>query len=112
MPPWMCVYAALSLPAGYGVTVSSTTGYVLKNGSQSIPYTLTWDDGGAGNLGNSATPLTNNVLLSNQTHANIISPVCLAGSNARLKLSISQAAMTGALSGTYSGTINIIVSSI
>ena len=108
----LCIYSALSIPGGYGVTVTSAGGYVLKNGGNSIPYSLSWDDGGVGNLGNSYTPLTNGVNLSGRARANIVSPVCLAGPNARLKLTISQSDMNAALAGTYTGTISITVSSI
>lgn len=104
----LCVYSTVT--ADYGVKVNQTGGYNLKNGTASIPYSLSWDDGGVGNLGLSATSLTNNVRIGNRQRANLVSPVCLTGPNARLNLDITQAAMQAAMSGSYSASIDIIVS--
>lgn len=111
----MCI-GHISLPStdGYGVTVSSAGGFVLTNGARQIPYTLYWEDSGAGNLGSSVgTQLSNNVKLSGQHNANILSALCVlgtVGANARLTIKITQADMTAALAGTYSGTITILIS--
>lgn len=104
----LCVYSTLS--ADYAVKVTKAGGYNLTGTGGSIPFSLSWDDGGIGNLGVSSSPLTNNVKLTGRAHAYMVSPVCIAGPSARLNINITQAAMQAALSGNYSGTIDIIVS--
>ena len=111
----VCVYS-VHLPASssYGVTVSSPGGYYLKNGTQQIPYTLFWEDSGAGSLGsNGGTQLLNNTKLPNRNNANTLSILCalgLSGPTARLYLKITQSDMNAALAGTYTGTITIMLS--
>ncbi|MBM3618487.1 MAG: hypothetical protein FJX23_08095 [Alphaproteobacteria bacterium] len=108
----LCMYSYDLLPiTGYAITVSSVGGYNLKSGPRNIPYSLTWDDGGAGNLGASGgAALTNGVKKTGLLRANILDSTCtLSGPNARLNLKITQAAMTAALAGTYTGIITILV---
>lgn len=111
----ICIYSigVLSSP-DYGVTISAPGGYVLRNGTRQIPFSLFWDDGGSGNLGvNSGTQLTNNVKLTNRKNANLLSVTCalgLSGPTARLNIRISQAAMAAALAGTYNNTLTILIS--
>jgi len=111
----ICVYTLKLLSANdYAVTASSPGGFVLKNGTQQIPYTLYWEDSGVGNLGSSSgTQLTNGVKLGSRQNGNIISSSCSllpAGPNARLYLKITQADMTAALAGTYTGTVTLMIS--
>lgn len=110
----LCVYAVLPIAGQYAIRASSPDGFVLKNGTQQIPYTLYWNDGGAGNLGGSlGTQLANNVTLTGQQNANVLSALCLlgvTGPTARLTLRISDAAMTAALAGTYNGTLTLMIS--
>ncbi len=109
----ICIYA-LGVPSlnTYAVQASSPGGFFLNSGSKQIPYTLAWEDSGGGNLGsNSGTALTNNVKLTGRNNANILSANCaLGGNNARLYLKITQASMTSALAGTYTGTVTIVIS--
>ena len=115
----LCVYT--TLVGNYVITATSTGGFQLVNGVNSIPYTLRWEDSGAGALGSSGgTALTNNVGLTNRQHSNssLISTDCStgapAGANARLYLDITKAAMTAAPGSSlpYSGTLTLIVSPI
>ena len=111
----ICVYS--TIVGNYGITISSTGGFVLSNGAYQIPYTLSWDDGGAGGLGASSTPLSNNVTLASRTHMNILTTNCSVGvltpgPTARLTLTISQAAMIAARAGTYTGTITLVLSAM
>jgi hypothetical protein len=109
----VCIAATVTVPLGdYAITVTGGSGgYVLTSGSNQIPYTLAWESSGAGNLGSSSgSQLSNGVLLDNQPNAYILAPFCGNGNNARLHINITQAAMTAALAGTYSGTITIMVS--
>lgn len=128
LPPWgigdgpvsahidICI-ANIQLPItdNYAVTISSPGGYVLNAaGGQTIPYSLYWEDSGAGSLGSSnGAQLSDNVKSSGFQNANVLSALCLlglSGPNARLNLKITQAAMTAALAGNYSGTITIVIS--
>lgn len=109
----ICAYTLLG---NYNVTVSSPGGFVLTNGANTIPYTLKWEDSGAGNLGSSGgSAMTNNVALVNRLNANssLFSNDCSTGiptgPTARLYLNITQAAMNAAPAGTYSGTITLLI---
>lgn len=110
----MCAYTTLL--GYYSVMVSSAGGYVLTSGANQIPYTLRWDDSGAGALGTGGTALTNNVKLNNRQNPNysLLSNDCSLGApsgpTARLLLNITQAAMTAAPAGVYTGTISITLS--
>jgi hypothetical protein len=111
----ICVYSiSLFASPDYGVTISSPGGFFLKNGAQQIPYSLYWEDSGAGHLGSSnGTQLLNNTKLPNRGNANTLSVLCalgLAGPTARLYVKITQADMNAALAGTYNGTITILLS--
>lgn len=111
----ICVYVIKLLSnSDYAITASSPGGFFLNNGPQKIPYTLYWEDSGAGHLGSSGgTQLSNNVKLGSRQNANILSPLCalgLIGPNARLYLKITQADMAAALAGTYTGTVTLMIS--
>jgi hypothetical protein len=110
----MCIAATATVPlSGYAITVTGGSGgFALTSGSNRLPYSLSWEDSGVGNLGtNSGTSLNSGVLLDNQLNAYILSaPFCSSGNNARLHITITQAALTAALAGTYTGTITLMVS--
>ena len=109
----VCIAATLTVPlSDYAVTATGSNGYNLVNGTNLIPYTLTWESSGAGNLGTSnGTALSNGVLLDNQPNAYVLSaPFCSTGNNARLHIKITQAAMVAAMAGTYTGTITLLIS--
>lgn len=108
----ICIYTNNLAPlGGYAINISSPGGFFLTNGSGNIPYSLRWDDSGAGNLGSEpGSPLTNGVTLTGQLRGNILDNSCtLLGPNARLNLSITQSSMESALSGTYTGTITLLL---
>ncbi len=112
----LCIYALVTVPlTSYSITISSPGGYILTSGSHQIPYSLYWDDSGAGNLGSTnGTQLSNNVALTGQMKANILSTSCALGNpsgpNARLTIKITTQDMTNALAGNYTGTITLLVS--
>ncbi len=108
----VCVYSSLNTPAGgYGITVTQAGGFYLINGGAKIPYSLTWNDGGVGNLASSnGVTLTNGVELAGQANANTVSPLCITGPNARLGFTVNASDMTAALAGTYSGSITLLLS--
>jgi hypothetical protein len=109
----VCIAATATVPSSqYAITATGSSGFTLTSGSNHIPYSLTWEDSGAGNLGTSpGTALSNGVLLDSQANAYILSaPFCATGNNARLHLKIAQTDMIAALAGTYTGTITLMVS--
>ncbi len=110
----VCAAATSTVPAGgYAITATGSSGFTLISGSNHIPYTLAWEDSGAGALGtNSGTQLSSGVFLDGQAAAYTATPtLCLIGGpTARLHIKITQADMTAALAGTYTGTITLMVS--
>lgn len=108
----ICIYG-LNLPAllNYAITVSSSpSGFNLSNGAQQLPYSLYWSDAGAGSLGSSlGTQLADGVKLTGRSNHNILLANCGGSPNARLTLKITQAAMTSIPSGTYSGTVTLLL---
>lgn len=111
----VCIYSIGVLSStDYAVTITAPGGYILKNGTKQIPFSLFWEDSGAGNLGSSpGTQLSNNVKLGKRKNANLLSTNCAiapSGPTARLYIKISQADMTAALAGTYNATITIMIS--
>jgi len=109
----LCVYAGGNSPAGgYAITASGSGGsFALRNGSNQLPFSASWDDGGAGNLGGSSTTLGSGGKLAAQVNANTSSPTCfLSSPTARLTLKLSATNLTAALAGTYTGTITLTLS--
>ncbi len=115
----LCVYTTLA--GSYAITATSVTGFTLVSGLNTIAYTLSWEDSGAGALGsNGGTAMTNNVALTNRQHSNssLTSTDCStgapAGANARLYFKITKAAMTAAKGSAtpYTGTLLLTVSAM
>ena len=111
----VCVYHTVA--ATYAIkAVGDGPGYVLKSGSGSLPYSVTWNDGGAANpAGGATSPLTDNVKLSGlsaartQTDAPANSDDCNGGGSptAQLTITISQADLDAATDGTYTGVLTL-----
>ncbi len=119
---FVCVYRENTSGSSrsYGIQATGDgPGFALKAASYSIPFSVTWNDGGAGNPGGGSTsPMSNNVTLSNRNNArnNLDLPAssadCNGGSSptARVRLTISAADMDAAPDGTYTGTITLLLS--
>ncbi len=109
----ICIYG-LNIPTltSYAITASSSpAGFKVASGSNEIAYSLYWEDSGAGSLGSTlGTELHDGVKLYPQHNLNILSSSCaITGPTARLTLKISEAAMTAALAGNYTGTITLLL---
>ena len=51
----VCIAATGTLPVSdYAITATGNNGFTLASGSNHIPYSLNWEDSGAGNLGTSS----------------------------------------------------------
>lgn len=104
----ICIHGInITALTSYAITVSSSpSGYRLTNGTNTIVYSLYWKDNISGALG---TQLSDGVKLTGQTGPNLLPDCTIGGPNARLTIRISQAAMEAALSGTYNGTITLLL---
>lgn len=121
---FVCVYRENDSGSSrsYGIAATGDgPGFALKDGGNSIPFTLTWNDGGAGSPdGGTSSPLVDGVTLSNRNNARIDTDLpanstdCNGGSapTARIRLTISATAMDAAPDGTYTGTITLLLSVI
>ncbi len=80
-----------------------------------IPYSVTWNAGGAGSLASSGTALTPLIQSAAFANANTGSATCSGGGSAndtaRVVVGISSAAMTAATSSNtpYTGTLTLVV---
>lgn len=97
----VCIFDLFANAYNLRATTSSGS-YVLKNGANSLPFTAQWQGSGGG-----FTTLPYNSNLSFSTASNSIT--CSGGTNATLRISITEADMLTAPTGNYSATISIIV---
>ncbi len=111
----VCVYSSTQ---SYKVTATGSgvaNIFTLANGSDLIAYSVTWNSGGAGNIGNTGTALLPNIQSTSFSNATNSSSNCsgggLANDTARVVVTITQAAMEAAPSSNsaYSGTLTMTV---
>jgi len=110
----VCIYS--TRPSG-GYTVLATGSgsgqdFSLSNGTRTIDYTVAWNAGGVGSLTNSGVSLTSNMVSGGLTNAATDSSSCsgtIPGPTARLIITISDSVMSSASSGSYSGTLTLVV---
>lgn len=109
----ICIYAKDTIPSGtYLMLITTNTlGYYLRSGLNAIPFSLTWDDGGAGGLGGINALLTTGISLG-FAHANTSSSTCANGPTARLNVTISQSDMMAAPAGTYTSTLTFLLAAL
>jgi hypothetical protein len=107
-----CVYSTRAL-GGYKVNAQgsgSANAFALANGTDTLPYSVKWNDGGAGALAAPTVALTPNSLSSVFQHASTVDPGCSGGNTARLEVRVTAAQMASAVDGEYAGTLTLIVS--
>lgn len=111
----VCVYSSTG---NYKVTATgsgSGSAFSIASGSNTIPYTVTWNAGGAGGLSNTGTSLTTNTQSASLGNASVTSANCSGGGagndTARVIVGISQASMDAAASSStpYTGTITMLI---
>jgi hypothetical protein len=110
----VCVYS--TRPSG-GYTVLATGSgsggaFTLANGTSSLAYGVTWNDGGVGSLSSTGETLTANTISNPQINAATTSSTCngnTPGPTARLIIGITNAAMSSAPSGSYVGTLTLLI---
>ena len=107
-----CVYSTRA-QGGYKVNAQGSgaaNAFSLANGANSLPYSLKWNDGGAGALSDPTVALTPNSLSAAFQGASTVSPECTGGDTARLEVRVTAAQMASAVDGEYAGTLTLIVS--
>ncbi len=114
----LCIYNTAGRT--YGITATGGAGgFVLTSGANSIAYTVTWNDGGAGNpSGGTTAPMVNGVKLTARNNARIStdapanSSTCNAGASptAQVTIGISATNMDAARDGTFTGTLTLLLS--
>ena len=111
----VCVYSSTG---SYKVTATGSgagSAFSITSGSGTIPYSVTWNSGGAGGLANSGTSLVTNVQSAMMNNASTTSATCNGGgatnNTARIIVGISQADMNAAASTNtpYTGTLTMLV---
>ena len=110
----VCVY---STRANGKYTIKATgsgasSAFTLANGSNLIPYAVSWDDSGVGALASSGAALTTNVTSGAKTHAARDSATCNGaspGATARLFVDLASSDLEGAVDGTYAGTLTMLI---
>jgi hypothetical protein len=121
---FVCVYRENNSGTSRSYSIQATgdgPGFALKDGTQTLPYSITWNDGGESNPGGGTTAtMVNNVALSNRSNARIDQDLpansadCNGGSSptARLRFTVSATDMDAAPDGAYSGTLTLLLSLI
>ena len=119
---YVCIYRENTSGSVRTYSITATgdgPGYYLKNGSETLAYSVTWNDGGAGNLdGGTSSPMVNNIALTLlnsariQTDAPTYSSDCNAGASptGRVRITISSANLDAVYDGNYSGVLTFVLS--
>lgn len=107
-----CIYTNVISPLGsYYVTAASanpTTGvFRVTNGSAFVPYSVFWN---ANSSPTQTLALSSGTKTVQQLGGNGSSLTCAGTPNANLNISFSSAQITGALAGTYTDTISVVIS--
>jgi hypothetical protein len=110
-----CIYSSTG---SYKVTATGSglaNAFTISSGLNTIPYTVTWNAGGQGNLANTGTSLTSNIQSTNFANANTTNATCSGGGagndTARVVVGITQANMNSAASSStpYTGTLTMLI---
>ena len=111
----VCVYSSTG---NYKVTATGSGlvgAYTINSGLNFIPYSVTWNAGGAGSLASTGTSLTAGLQSSSFGNASISSATCSGGGasndTARLVVGITSSAMDSAASSAtpYTGSITMLI---
>lgn len=117
MTDLVCIYNTAN--RSYALTATGgASGFFIASGSNSIPYTVTWNDGGAANPAGGTTYLLingvkrtglQNARIPADTPAN--SNTCNSGAapTAQITITITATSMEAARDGTFTGTLTLIL---
>lgn len=113
----VCIY---STSGDYTVTATgdgASNAFTLTDGLGSgslhvVPYSVTWNDAGAGAIGTGGTALATGVS-DDFSNASVVSATCATGSpagpNARINIGLTEANLVQLASGTFAGTLTVVV---
>lgn len=114
----VCVYTEKNDRKYEILAIGDGSGFLLRSGPFSVPYTVTWNDGGAGNpeLGSTAF-MSNNISLTDRRNARIPkdaprnSDDCVGGSRptARARIKVPVVGLESAPDGTFTGALTFIL---
>jgi hypothetical protein len=111
----VCIYSSTG---SYKVTASGSgllNIFTIASGLNLIPYSVSWNAGGAGSLANTGTSLTSSIQSSSFSNANTSSATCSGGGSAndtaRVIVSVASTDMQAAASSStaYTGTLTLLV---
>lgn len=114
----VCVYSSTG---NYTVTATGSGAlsiFTLASGLNTVPYTVTWNSGGAGAIGNTGTLLAPLIPSTTMNNASTSSSNCSGGGasndTARVIVGISLLAMETAVSSStaYTGTLTLVITPI
>ncbi len=110
-----CIYSSTG---NYKVTATgsgTSSAFTIASGSNSIPYSVAWNAGGAGSLASTGTSLTTNVQSASFSNATTTSATCNGGGSAndtaRVIVNIASSDITAAASSStpYTGTLTMLI---
>ena len=106
----LCIYTN-STAGRYRVTAlgsGSGGAFKIKNQTtlEELDYALNWNDQNGASGG---APISSGTPLTNQTGADTNSTTCSGGTNSNLQVTFSEQNLLAAKSGTYSGSVSIMV---
>ena len=114
----VCVYTESNNRKYNVLAIGDGPGFLLRSGPFTIPYTVSWNDGGEANtgLGNKAF-MTNNMQLSNRGGARAPrdapsnSTDCVGGSRptARARIKVPVVGLESAPDGTFTGALTFVL---
>jgi len=99
----LCVYNSDSLEPNYNITASGGGSFVLESGANQVAYVPAFK----GSVG-AYQDLTHGVAAT-FSEANHASDDCGGGTNANLRITVTEAALSAARAGSYSGVITVLL---
>jgi len=111
----VCIYSSTG---NYKVTATGSGllgAFTIASGLNSMPYSVTWNAGGTGNLANTGTTLSANTQSAGFTTATTASATCNGGGasndTARVIVGIASSDLTSAASSStpYTGTLTMLI---
>jgi len=107
----LCIYNSDSTSNSYLVQIYSNAAggkYVMTNGISQLPYSIKWSPVAAGGAGYQA--LSPNIPLHMDNASNELN--CGGRDDANMEISVNPTELSGVTAGSYSTTLNIVISPV
>lgn len=114
-----CIYTTSGAYTVVATGSGASSAFTLTDGVDgtalhTVPYTVKWDDAGAGAIGGGpGTSLTAADAPAPFSNASVVSATCATGSpagpNARINIGLTEANLVQLASGTFTGTLTLLV---